>query len=67
MAAVTVLAIISWWFTPVGSWLPRERISHFVESEGATAEGLRQAHDEQLQVPEIEGDEHAIPATYSEK
>ncbi|TGO29481.1 hypothetical protein BPAE_0014g00320 [Botrytis paeoniae] len=64
MAGVTILALISWWFTPVGSWLPRERISHFVESEGAPAEGLRQEPDEQLQVPEVEGD--AVPATYSE-
>lgn len=65
MAGVTILALISWWFTPVGSWLPRERITHFVESEGAPAEGLRQEPDEQLQVPEVEGD--ATPATYSEK
>ncbi|RAL61850.1 hypothetical protein DID88_002913 [Monilinia fructigena] len=64
MAGVTILALISWWFTPVGSWLPRERISHFVESEGAPAEGLRQEADDQVQTPEPEGD--TTPATISE-
>lgn len=65
MAGVTILALISWWVTPVGSWLPRERISHFVESGGAPANGLRQEADDQVQTPELEGD--ATPATISEK
>lgn len=34
MAAVTIFALISWWFTPSDAWLPKERISHFVESAG---------------------------------
>lgn len=67
MAGVTILALISWWFTPVGSWLPRERISHFVESEGAPAETLRPDTDEQMQIPEVETDGNATLVTYSEK
>jgi hypothetical protein len=34
MGAVTVFALVSWWFTPENAWLPRERIEHFVESKG---------------------------------
>lgn len=34
MGAVTIFALISWWFTPADAWLPRERITHFVESKG---------------------------------
>lgn len=43
MAAVTVFALVSWWFTPESAWLPTQRISHFVEShgEGEFAEGTK--------------------------
>ncbi|TVY17306.1 Thiamine transporter thi9, partial [Lachnellula arida] len=34
MAAVTVFALISWWFTPESAWLPTTRITHFIESTG---------------------------------
>ncbi|KAM3084040.1 hypothetical protein ACMFMG_001853 [Clarireedia jacksonii] len=69
MAGVTILALISWWFTPVGSWLPRERISHFVESEGVPAETLREGQretDEPIQRPEESESAPAPTATYSE-
>ncbi|OJJ48979.1 hypothetical protein ASPZODRAFT_129341 [Penicilliopsis zonata CBS 506.65] len=35
MAAVTVIALASYWFMPEEAWLPRSRISHFIESKGA--------------------------------
>ncbi|KAI9839465.1 MAG: hypothetical protein M1819_002090 [Sarea resinae] len=35
MAIVTIFALISWWVMPEEQWLPRSRISHFVESKGA--------------------------------
>jgi hypothetical protein len=34
MAGVTIFALFSWWFTPAEDWLPRQRISHYLESEG---------------------------------
>lgn len=67
---MTILAIISWWFTPVGSWLPRERISHFVESEGVPAETFQEGQrepDEPLQGPGEHENAPASAATYSDK
>lgn len=34
MAAVTIFALISWWFTPETAWLPKTRIANFIESKG---------------------------------
>ncbi|OBU01045.2 hypothetical protein VE01_00917 [Pseudogymnoascus verrucosus] len=34
MAVVTIFALISWWFTPETSWLPKTRIANFIESKG---------------------------------
>lgn len=34
MAIVTIFALISWWVVPESAWLPKERITHFVESQG---------------------------------
>ncbi|OXV08040.1 hypothetical protein Egran_04197 [Elaphomyces granulatus] len=34
MAGVTIFALISYWVTPEESWLPRDRISHFIQSRG---------------------------------
>ncbi|QKX63629.1 uncharacterized protein TRUGW13939_10800 [Talaromyces rugulosus] len=38
MGAVTILALISYWMTPEESWLPRNRISHFIHSKGEATE-----------------------------
>jgi hypothetical protein len=37
MAAVTVFALLSYWWTPEEAWLPRKRITHFIESKGIEA------------------------------
>jgi hypothetical protein len=34
MVGVTILALISYWLTPEEAWLPRKRITHFIESKG---------------------------------
>ena len=34
MAIVTVFALISWWVVPESAWLPKDRITHFIESQG---------------------------------
>ena len=34
MAGVTIFALISYWVTPEKSWLPKDRISHFIQSGG---------------------------------
>lgn len=36
MAGVTILALISYFMMPEGAWLPRDRITHFIDSKGAT-------------------------------
>lgn len=35
MASVTIFALISYIVMPEESWLPRNRISHFIDSKGA--------------------------------
>ncbi|KAJ5223396.1 Thiamine transporter thi9 [Penicillium chermesinum] len=37
MAGVTILALISYFIMPESAWLPRDRITHFIDSKGATA------------------------------
>ncbi|KAK6820338.1 hypothetical protein RU639_007473 [Aspergillus parasiticus] len=37
MAGVTIFAIISYFVMPEEAWLPRNRISHFIDSKGAQA------------------------------
>ncbi|OGM44831.1 amino acid permease [Aspergillus bombycis] len=37
MAGVTIFAIISYFAMPEEAWLPRNRISHFIDSKGAQA------------------------------
>ncbi|KAE8380752.1 amino acid/polyamine transporter I [Aspergillus bertholletiae] len=37
MAGVTIFAIISYFLMPEEAWLPRNRISHFIDSKGAQA------------------------------
>jgi hypothetical protein len=34
MAGVTIFALLSWWLTPESGWLPKTRITHFIESTG---------------------------------
>ena len=34
LVAVTIFAILSWWFMPAEAWLQKERIVHFIESDG---------------------------------
>jgi hypothetical protein len=38
MVGVTILALISYFMMPESAWLPRERISHFIDSKGAVEE-----------------------------
>lgn len=35
MAGVTIFALISYFVMPEDRWLPRNRISHFIDSKGA--------------------------------
>ena len=35
MSIVTIFAVVSYFVMPEENWLPRNRISHFVESKGA--------------------------------
>lgn len=37
MAGVTIFALISYYIIPEDKWLPRSRISHFIDSKGVTA------------------------------
>lgn len=37
MSGVTILALISYFIMPESAWLPRDRISHFIDSKGAAA------------------------------
>lgn len=34
MAGVTILALISYFIMPEEAWLPRNRISHFIDTKG---------------------------------
>lgn len=36
MASVTIFALISYVVMPEEAWLPRNRISHFIDSKGAS-------------------------------
>lgn len=38
MGIVTIFALVSYWMTPEAAWLPRNRISHFIESKGLATE-----------------------------
>lgn len=35
MCAVTIFALISYFVMPEDQWLPKNRISHFIDSKGA--------------------------------
>lgn len=35
MGGVTILALISYFVMPESAWLPRNRITHFIDSKGA--------------------------------
>lgn len=43
MGIVTIFALISYFVMPESAWLPRNRISHFIDSKGAveTVEEIR--------------------------
>lgn len=43
MCSVTIFALISYFVMPESAWLPRNRISHFIDSKGAveTVEEIR--------------------------
>lgn len=36
MAGVTIIALVSYWWIPEEKWLPRNRISHFIDTKGVT-------------------------------
>lgn len=45
MAAVTIFALISYVVMPEEAWLPRNRISHFIDSKGVgVAETVEEIH-----------------------
>lgn len=52
MAAVTIFALFSWWFTPDSAWLPKNRITHFIEStgEGDMAANVRSSEHTQEEI-----------------
>lgn len=35
MGGVTILALVSYFVMPESAWLPRNRITHFIDSKGA--------------------------------
>lgn len=45
MAGVTIFALISYWVTPEEAWLPRNRISHFIDSKGVSDESSNSNND----------------------
>lgn len=48
MAGVTIFALISYFIMPESAWLPRNRITHFIDSKGAveTVEEIHPGHGE---------------------
>lgn len=52
MAGVTILALISFFIMPEDAWLPRNRISHFIDSKGAVSETVQEVHPSEGQEPE---------------
>jgi hypothetical protein len=38
MAAVTIFALVSYFIMPEDAWLPKDRISNFVDSKGVVTE-----------------------------
>lgn len=42
MAGVTILALISYFVMPEDAWLPRNRISHFLDSKGTVSETVEE-------------------------
>lgn len=61
MAAVTILALVSYFIMPEESWLPRNRISHFIDSKGVagvqeTVEEIHTGRDQGEGQAESEGE-----------
>lgn len=46
MASVTIFALISYIVMPEESWLPRNRISHFIDSKGAVDSRVEETVEE---------------------
>ncbi|KAJ6070391.1 hypothetical protein N7467_011710 [Penicillium canescens] len=42
MAGVTILALISYFIMPESAWLPRTRLTHFIDSKGAVEETVEE-------------------------
>jgi hypothetical protein len=42
MAGVTILALISYFIMPESAWLPRARLTHFIDSKGAVEETVEE-------------------------
>lgn len=36
MGGVTIIALVCYFIMPESAWLPNERITHFIDSKGAT-------------------------------
>jgi hypothetical protein len=49
MAGVTILALISYFVMPEDAWLPRNRISHFLDSKGTVSETVEEVGSSRAQ------------------
>ena len=63
MAAVTILALVSYFIMPEESWLPRNRISHFIDSKGVAGvqETVEEIHASHHDGQENEGEREGEP------
>lgn len=63
MAAVTILALVSYFIMPEESWLPRNRISHFIDSKGVAGvqETVEEIHAGHRDGQESEGEGEGEP------
>lgn len=44
MAGVTIFALVSYFVMPEEAWLPRNRISHFIDSKGVVTETVEEVN-----------------------
>jgi hypothetical protein len=40
MGAVTIFAVLSWWFTPEDAWLSKKHITRFLEADTSAGEEI---------------------------
>ena len=49
MASVTIFGLVSYFVMPEDRWLPRDRISHFIDSKGATGTATEVTEDTRVE------------------